>query len=111
MLVQLLHVARSEYGRTSGAGKKEDWEVQKEWEEQEGQEEQDEWAEREETTKGKGALADQGKKLRRGRLIFMQEGTKGWLYGLMWSTQKIDKRRSLRKAGLKRIRKVGTTTV
>ena len=33
-------------------------------------------------------------KLRRGRLIFRKDETKGWLYGLMWSTQNIDKRRS-----------------
>ena len=49
-----------------GAGKKE---VQEKWEEQD----------QEETTKGKGAPVDQGKKLRRGRLIFRKEGTKGFI--------------------------------
>ena len=42
-------------------------------EEREGQEERDE------TTKGKEAPAEIGKKLRRGRLIFRKEGTKGFI--------------------------------
>ena len=49
-------------------------------------------------TKGKEAPADIGKKLRRGRLIFRKEGTKGfyrrWIYSEMWITRKIDERRS-----------------
>ena len=76
MQVQLLHRSRREDRRTGGAGQKEEQEVQEEWEEQEDQEE---WDEQEETTKGKRAPADQGKKLRTGRLIFRKEGTKGFI--------------------------------
>ena len=54
-----------------------------EWEEQEKKEEREEREEREEqdeTTEGKGAPADKGKKLRRGRLIiFRKEVTKGFI--------------------------------
>ena len=39
--------------------------------------EEQEKKEEPETTKGKEAPADKGKKLRRGRLIFKKEGTKG----------------------------------
>ena len=50
-------------------------EEQEKKEEREGEEE---WKQRDETTKGKEAPADKGKKLRRDRLIFRKEGTKGF---------------------------------
>ena len=68
-----MHRARSEDGRTGEAGKKEEREV---WEEQAEQDGQDKRDEREETTQGKGAPADEEKKLRRGRLIFRKKGAK-----------------------------------
>ena len=55
------------------------------WEEQEsslpalqrvGKEERKEW---DETTNGQEALADKREKLRRGRIIFRKEGTKGFI--------------------------------
>ena len=49
-------------------------------------EEKEEWKEQDETTKGKEAPVDKGKKLRRGRLIFRKEGTKGFIeaFYIVW---------------------------
>ena len=68
--------------------------MQEEWEEQEDQEE---WDEQEETTKGKRAPADQGKKLRTGRLIFRKEGTKGFIERLALRSD-VDNSKDRRKA-------------
>ena len=66
-------------GMTGEVGKKKE----RKWlEEREDQEEQEEWDDRdkqEQTTKGKEAPADQGKKLRRGWLIFRKESTKDFI--------------------------------
>ena len=70
---------RSEDRRIGGAGKKEVGRARRSG--RAGKQD-----ERNETTKGKGAPADQGKKLRRGRLIFRKEDTKGFIERLaLWS--------------------------
>ena len=75
---------RSEDGRTRGPGKKEEREVQEEWPGRARRSGRAERAGR--NNKSNGAPADQGKKLRRGRLIFRKEGMKGFIERLaLWS--------------------------
>ena len=111
--VQLLHRARSEDRRMGGAGKKEEQEVQEDWKEQD-EEEWDKQDGQEETTEGNGPLADQGKKLGRGRLIFREVGTKGFIERLaLWSdvVNLKDKRKVIfQKSRLKANKKGGATS-